>query len=174
MKKILLCLVMVIFAFANAMAGSGLTVTSGDKKFFKKMEGTAHLEFIWDNATYDNKQPLTKKFTNLEELKPIAWDGFVEEFNDRSKKVKVVKKNEPAQYKFVMQVKNMDQYFKVTGFIPANATKVWGVLTVWDTKTNKKIAVIDVDEINGGANPSPGGTFSDCFEELGKKMTKLK
>lgn len=68
----------------------------------------------------------------------------------------------------------MDQYFKVMGFIPSNATKVWGTLTVIDLSTNTVIAVVEVNEVDGGANPSYDGTFSDCFEELAKQVTKLK
>lgn len=48
-----------------------------------------------------------------------------------------------------MKVKNMDQYFKVMGFIPSNATKVWGTLTVIDLSTNTVIAVVEVNEVDG-------------------------
>ena len=68
----------------------------------------------------------------------------------------------------------MDQYFKVMGFIPGNATKVWGTMNVTDLQTGETIAVIEVKEVNGGANPSPNGSFSDCFEELAKQIVKLK
>lgn len=102
---------------------------------------------------------MAEHFTNLDELKSIAWDGFIEEFNDRCKTVKVVKSDKAADYKFVMQVKKMNQYFKVMGFIPGNATKVWGTLTVTDQKTNEVIVVIEVEEVNGGANPSGGHLF---------------
>lgn len=158
----------------TAFAGSDIKVVDGDKKFLKTAEGNAVLVINWDDATYDDKMPLAVHFSELENLKKIGWSGFAEEFNDRSKKVKVVKNEADAKYKFTLDVKKMDQYFKVMGFIPGNATKVWGTLTVTDLSNGNKIAVIDVKEVDGGANPSPDGSFSDCFEELGKQVSKLK
>lgn len=174
MKKIVLLFLMLAVVSISAMAGSDLTVIQGDKKFMKAADGNAVIEFVWDGATYDYKQPLAEKFENLEELKNVAWNGFAETFNKKSKKVKIVSDAAGARYKFVMQVKNMDQYFKVMGFIPGNATKVWGTMNVTDLQTGETIAVIEVKEVNGGANPSPNGSFSDCFEELAKQIVKLK
>lgn len=176
MKKLILMMLFVILNSVVALAGSDIKVTSGNAKFLKNAEGNAVLVFDWDGATYDNKQPLTEKFTNLEELKKVAWNGFTETFNEKSKKVKVVpnEQGKTAKYKFSMKVTNMDQYFKVMGFIPGNATKVWGTLTVTDLSNNETIAVISVTEVDGGANPSPDGSFSDCFEELAKQVSKCK
>ena len=164
----------VLIGCMAAMAGSDIKVLEGNKKFLKGAEGNAVLVFNWEGATFDNKQPLTEKFTDLENLKNVAWKGFAETFNEKSKKVKVVREEADAKYKFTMDVKNMDQYFKVMGFIPGNATKVWGTMTVTDLSTGETIAVIEVTEVNGGANPSPDGSFSDCFEELAKQVAKLK
>ena len=174
MKKILLTLIVAVMGCMTAMAGSDLKVVEGDKKFLKTASGNAVLIFDWEGATYDNKEPLTNHYSNLEQLKPIAWNGFVEEFNKKSKNVKVVKDATDARYQFSMQVTNMDMYVKVMSFIPSPATKVWGVMTVTDLQTGEVIAIIQVKEVNGGGNPSPDGSFSDCFEELGKQMAKLK
>lgn len=176
MKKLVLVMLFVLVNSAVALAGSDIKVTSGNAKFLKTAEGNAVLVFDWKGATYDKKQPLTEKFTNLEDLKKVAWNGFTETFNDKSKKVKVVpsEQEKNAKYKFSMKVTNMDQYFKVMGFIPGNATKVWGTLTVTDLSNNETIAVIAITEVDGGANPSPDGSFKDCFEELAKQVSKCK
>lgn len=174
MKKYLLTLLLVLVGCLTAMAGSDIKVTEGNKKFLKTAEGNAVLVFDWDGATFDNKEPLTSKFSNLEELKKVAWNGFAETFNEKSKKVKVVADEANAKYKFAMKVTNMDQYFKVMGFVPGNATKVWGTMTITDLSTGEVLAIIEVKEVNGGANPSPDGSFSDCFEELAKQVSKLK
>lgn len=176
MKKILLMMLFIVCGYTAAMAGSDLKVVSGNAKFMKTAEGNAVLTFDWEGAKYDNREPLETKFTDLEHLKTVAWEGFSETFNEKSKNVKIVSDSERAnaKYKFSMKVKNMDQYFKVMGFIPSNATKVWGTLTVIDLSTNTVIAVVEVNEVDGGANPSYDGTFSDCFEELAKQVTKLK
>lgn len=173
MKKILFLLVALVSSL-TASAGLDISVTQGDKKFFKTAEGNAVLELLWDGATYDGKMPLEEKFTNLSYLKKVAYNGFEETFNDKSKKFKIVKDQSAAKYKITMKVSKMDQYFKVMGFIPGNATKVWGTLTVTEIATGNVVLVVNVDEVDGGANPSPDETFSDCFEELAEQLTKLK
>lgn len=174
MRKVIISMLLVLVGCMTAMAGSDIKVIEGNKKFLKTAEGNAVLVFDWDGATFDNKQPLAEKFSNLEGLKKIAWSGFEETFNEKSKKVKIVADENGAKYRFSMKVTNMDQYFKVMGFIPGNATKVWGTLTVTDLSTGEVLAVIEVKEVNGGANPSPDGSLSDCFEELAKQVSKLK
>lgn len=173
MKKVLFTLISVLCLFTSAFA-SNINVIKGDKRFFKSASGNAILEFIWDDAQYDNKMALEEHYSDLENLKKVAWSGFVETFNEKCKTVKVVKNATIAKYKMTMKVENMDSYTKVMGFIPAPATKVWGIFTITDIKTGEVLVIIKVKEVNGGANPSPDGTFSDCFEELGKQVSKLK
>ncbi len=174
MKKFLFALVAMCMISMNAMAGLDIKVTKGDKKFFKTAAGSAVVEFVWDGATYDKKEPLGKHFSNLNELMDLALKGFTETFNDKCKKVKVEGDLKDAQYKFTMKITNMDQYYKVMGFIPGNATKVWGTMTITDAGSGEELVVIDVDEVDGGANPNPNGSFCDCFEELAEQVAKLK
>lgn len=173
MKKITFTLIAVLCALTSAFA-SDIKVIKGDKKFFKTASGNAVLEFVWEAAQYDNKMALEEHYANLENLKRVAWDGFVETFNEKCKTVKVVKNTTDAKYKMTMKVENMDSYTKVMGFVPAPATKVWGIFTITDIASGEVLIEIIVDEVDGGANPSPDGTFSDCFEELGKQVSKLK
>lgn len=174
MKKYLFTVLLALVGSLTAMAGLDIKVIEGDKKFMKSASGDVVLVFDWEGATYDNKMPLESQFTDLERLKPHAWYGFVEVFNEKAKNMKIVKDEAAAKYKFAMKVTNMDRYIKVMGFVPGPATKVWGTLTVTDLSNGEVIAVIQVTEVDGGANPSPDGSFSDCFEELAKQMTKLK
>lgn len=173
MKKIYLTLIAILCLFASTYAAD-IYVVNGDKKFFKSASGNAVLEFVWENARYDNKMALEEHYSNLENLKAVAWNGFVETFNEKCKTVKVVRYASDAKYKMTMKVVNMDSYTKVMGFIPAPATKVWGTFTITDIATGEVLVEINVKEVDGGANPSPDGTFSDCFEELGKQVSKLK
>ena len=173
MKKITLTLIAILCVFLSTFA-SDINVIKGDKKFFKTASGNALLEFVWEGAQYDNKMALEEHYSDLENLKKVAWNGFVETFNAKSKTVKIVKNAADAKYKMTMKVVNMDSYFKVMGFIPAPATKVWGGFTITDIATGEVLVEINVKEVDGGANPSPDGTFSDCFEELGKQVSKLK
>lgn len=174
MKRLMTLFVGICLFSLYAVAGSNISVVQGDKKFFKNALGKAVLEFVWDGATYDRKDPLKNHITDLDQLKPIAKSGFTETFNEKCKTVKIVEGAKDADYKFTMQVKNMDRYVKVMGWVPGPATKVWGTLTITDLKTGNVCVVIEVNEVDGGANPSPVESFSDCFEELAKQVAKLK
>ena len=174
MKKTLLTLTIILLTMATAMAGSDLTVKRGNKKFIKEAKGVAALEFNFEGATFDDKMPLTDKYPDIALLQKLAWDGFVEEFNDRCKNLQVVPDIDKVDYKILMKVTKIDHFVNVMGFIPGLCVRAWGTVTITDAKTGEVVLEVYVDEIDGGANPSPDGAFSDCFEELGKQFSKLK
>jgi len=174
MKKLLFTLLIMCVTVATAMAGSDIKVLKGDKKFFKTAQGTAQLEIVWDQAKYDNRMPLTEQFKDMTKYAEASWNGFYETFNDKCKKVKVVRAANSYDYKFTMRVSNVDQYLKVMGFVPGPATKIWGTLTISDAKTGEELVIIDVDYVDGGASPSPFESFSDSFEKLAEEVAHLK
>lgn len=172
MKKLIFIFTVLVCMCSNAFA-SDIDVISGDDSFLKKASGNAKLEIVWAGAKYDKKQPLEKHYKNLAELKRIGKNGFIKTFNKKCKTVQVVE-NGKAKYKFTVKVTNMDSYVKVMGFSQGLATKVWGKFTVTDTSTGKKIVEANIDEVTGSADLSPDDSFSKCFEELGKQISKLK
>ncbi len=174
MKRLILTMMVLCMTCMCAFAGLDIKATQGDKKFFKKSEGKAIVEILWDGAKYDNKMALEEKFGDMTEYAAASLNGFTESFNDECKKIKVVSDKKEADYNFTIQITNVDQYFKVMGFIPGNATKIWGTLTVTDIKSGETLLVVEIDELDGGASPSPTETFSDSFEELAEQLTKLK
>ena len=173
MKKIFMAVVMLSMVSIAAMASS-FKVVEGDKKFFKTAEGNALLEFVWDGATYDGKKPLTDHFRDLSSLEKIGWQWFRDKFNDRCKKVQVVEGTNDVKYKFTIKVTKMDQYYKVFGFVPGNATKAWGTLTITDAASGATLLVVEFKEIDGGANPSYDATFGDCFKAIAKQLSNIK
>lgn len=174
MRRLFLSLVVLCMTCMCAYAGLDIKVAQGDKKFMKTAEGKAVVEILWDGAQYDNKMPLEQKFDNLKECQAASLNGFKESLNDNSKKVKTVEDAKDATYKISIKITNVDQYFKVMGFVPGNATKIWGTLTISDAKSGDVLLVVDINEVDGGASPSPIETFSDSFEELAEQLTKLK
>ena len=173
MKKVLFTMVMLCIVSMNAMAG-GLKVVQGDKKFFKTAEGKASLEFVWDGATYNGKMPLTEHYTNLDELEKVAWKWFRDEFNKHNKTVQIVESTEEVKYKITVKVTKMHAYLKLSSFVPGKATEAWGTLTITDAATGEELLVADLKKVDGGANPSPDGTFGDCFKDLAQHLNKLK
>jgi len=162
--------VMTVIAFA----GNPLKVTNGDKKFFKTAEGDCLLEVIYDGASFDGKMPLTEKYSDVDNKKKISYDGFVEEFDDNSKKVKITKDAASAKYKMTIKVTKIDEFLNVMGFVAGPCIRVWGTLTITDVKGGEPLLVVDIDEIDGGSAFNVDRAFNDTFGELGKRIAKLK
>lgn len=174
MKRILFAIMAFCLVNISAMAGLDISVTKGDKKFFKTSEGNAVLEIVWDGATYSKSESLSAHFDNFDELKKRAEASFTETFNKKCKKVKIADKAADTMYKLTLKVADMDQYVNVMGFIPGKATKIWDTITVSNVQTGEELVVIAVDEVDGGGNPSPDNSFADCFKELAVQVCKLK
>ena len=155
-------------------AGNPLKVKDGNKKFFKTAEGGALLEIIYDGATFDDKMPLTEKYGDMANKTKISYDGFVEEFSERNKKVKIVTKKEDAKYKITVKVTKVDEFFNVMGFVAGPCIRVWGTLTITDTSDGSTLLVVDIDEIDGGSALNVDRAFNDTFGELGERVSKLK
>lgn len=174
MKRLFLMAVMTLVATVT-FAGNPLKVISGDKKFFKSAEGTVLLEVVFnDDATYDDRMPLSEKYNDLAQKTVIAYDGFIEEFNDNNSKMTFVKDEAEADYKITINVTKIDEFYNPMGWIPGPCIRVWGTLTVMDAKTGESLLVVDIDEIDGGSAPTTDRAFNDTFGELGERIAKLK
>jgi hypothetical protein len=173
MKRTLLTAIMAVAAVA-VFAGNPLKVKEGNKKFFKTAEGGALLEIIYDGATFDGKMPLTEKYNDIKNKTKISYDGFVEEFSERSKNVQIVSKKDDANYKITVKVTKVDEFVNVMGFIPGPCIRVWGTLTITDIRDGSTLLVVDIDEIDGGSAPTTDRAFNDTFGELGERIAKLK
>lgn len=173
MKRLLMTAVMVMVATVT-FAANPLKVLNGDKKFFKNAEGTVFLEVIYDGATFDDKMPLTEKYDNMEEKTTISYNGFIEEFSQRNKKLQFVKTEAEATYKITIKVTKVDEFVNIMGFIPGPCIRVWGTFTVTDAKSGEALLVVDIDEIDGGSAPTTDAALNDTFGELGQAIARLK
>ena len=173
MKKVLIAMCMMLVGMA-AFAGNPLKVIGGDKKFFKTAEGGALLEISYDGASFDGKMPLTEKYSNIPEKCTISYGGFVEDFSRNCKNVQIVKSAKEAKYKISIKVTKVDEFVNVMGWIAGPCIRVWGTLTITDIKGGEPLLVVDIDEIDGGSATSTDGAFEDTFNELGKRIAKLK
>ncbi|MCR5658713.1 MAG: hypothetical protein K6G25_05255 [Bacteroidales bacterium] len=173
MKRLFLMAFMAVFATV-AFASNPIKVVSGDKKFFKSAEGNVFLEVIYDNASFDDKMPLTEKYSDIEAKTLISYNGFIEEFANKKSRFNFIKDEVEATYKITINVTKVDEFVNIMGFIPGPCIRVWGTLTVTDVKTGDSLLVVDIDEIDGGSAPTTDRAFNDTFGELGKRMAKLK
>ena len=110
----------------------------------------------------------------MEEKTTISYNGFIEEFSERNKKLQFVNTEEEATYKITVRVTKVDEFVNIMGFIPGPCIRVWGTLTVTDVKSGEALLVVDIDEIDGGSAPTTDAAFNDTFGELGKSIAKLK
>lgn len=173
MKKKFLLTLLFCMVCAVAMAGS-MKVVDGNKKVFKAISGYALLEIDWSETSYDGRMTLQEKYGDFEPYAAASRSGFIQDFNQDCRSVKIVDDESKANYKILIKIDKVDQYIKVTGFIPGPATKIWGTLSIIDLQSNKTLTVVKIDECNGGASPSPLETFSDSFEALGEYVAGLR
>lgn len=174
MKKFFAVLFVLCVTCLSAVAGP-LKVSQGDKKFFSKGSGTAVVEINWDNAKYDNgRVTLQDEYKNeLSEVKSKALSGFTEGFNDKSKKLNV--KSGDADYKFTINVTNVDRRTKImtVSWSYGPATSIWGTLTVTNQKTGEVVLVVDIDEMSGNNDFDAADSMERAFTKLGEKVAKL-
>ena len=173
MKRSLMTVLMAVAA-VMVFAGNPLKVKDGNKKFFKTAEGGALLEVTFDGASFDDKMPLTEKYSDMNNKTKISYNGFVEEFNDECKKVKIVSKKEDANYKISIKVTKVDEFFNPMGWVAGTCIRVWGTVTVTDISDGSTLLVVDIDEIDGGSALNTDRAFNDTFGELGERLAKLK
>ena len=173
MKRFFLMAFMTIVATAT-FASNPIKVVSGDKKFFKSAEGNIFLEVVYDNATFDDRMPLTEKYPDIENKAVISYNGFIEEFSERISQMNFVKTEVEAKYKMTIHVTKVDEFFNVMGFVAGPCIRVWGTLTITDVKSGESLLVVEIDEIDGGSAINVDRAFNDTFGELGKRIAKLK
>lgn len=176
MKKILLTLLALCVASIYSFAGSDLKVVGGSKKFFRTAEGKAVLYIDWEGCQYDNRMALEENFTvpgELDVRKEAGYNGFIQDFNQKMRKMKIGDDDQGAIYEIYIKVVNLDQYIKVMSFMPGPATKIWGTITITDLTTGEVALVVNFEEVDGGASPSVVETWSDAFEELADQLCEL-
>ena len=173
MKRTVFTAIMAVAAVV-AFAGNPLKVMGGDKKFFKTAEGPTLLEISYEGATYDGKMPLTDKYADIPQKARISYDGFVEEFSERNKKITFVSDPAQAKYKMSIKVTKIDEFINMFGFVAGPCIRMWGTLTVTEISSGTPLLVVDIDEIDGGSSVTTDRAWNDCFGELGERIAKLK
>ncbi len=166
--------VMMAVAAVVAFAGNPIKVTGGDKKFFKSAEGPMLLEISYEGATYDGKMPLTDRYNDIPNKARISYDGFVEEFSEKNKRINFVADPAQARYKMTIHVTKIDEFINMFGFVAGPCIRAWGTLTVTDIASGAPLLVVDIDEVDGGSSVTTDRAWNDCFGELGKRIAKLK
>lgn len=172
MKKICLTFCMAMIAML-AFAG-GIKVSQGNAKFMKN-EGVIAVFFDWSNAKWNFEKPVKEQWDA--EYEAYVENGeaqFIEGFNKKSKKIKIVKDASSTDYVMTVKFSNFDKFFSAMSIVPGNKHKIWGEITVVDKKTNEVICVFKVDEFKGGRDFSIFDSFKESMSDLGSDLAGKK
>lgn len=176
MKKAIAILAFLICVL-TASAGKTFTLDSGS---VAPLKGGANItvSFNFDNATFDNQEPLSSKYGNLAELVAKVPQNFMQGFSSKAKGYGIVDNAANAKYAIAIKVENMDFFYSAMSFVPGYITKVWGTITVTDIATGQNVCVIRVTEGTGdrdfNIDDSSGKTFIELGENFAKIMNKGK
>ena len=172
MKKIYLTICMAMMAVL-AFAG-GIKVSKGKANYMKN-EGKMTVVFDWTNAQWNNEGPVKDQWK--EEYEAYVENGeakFIEGFNDKSKKVKIVKGESSPNYVMTIKFSNFDRFYSMMSIVPGNKHKIWAEITVSDKNTGEVICVYNVKEFKGGRDFSIFDSFKESMEDLGSELAGTK
>lgn len=172
MKKYLLTLLLAIAGCVTVMAGDDIKLSEGSIAPLKD-GGIASVVIDMADTQFDNKMPLHQdgRFINVDAQLPECASEFVREFNDNSKKFKMTKNTDEAQYEFVVKITNVDVFINVMSFKGGIGIKLWGSVTIKDKTTGDNVAVFTIDEeSNSGFNYEIA--LEESFEGIAKYLAK--
>jgi hypothetical protein len=170
MKKIILMLFAVVVSCA-AWAGDNYKITEGSLASLKN-GGVASITIDMTNTQFDNKMPLREdgRFGFVDKDIPNYQSEFVREYNEHTKAFRMTNDASEANYKFLLEVTNLDVFAQFFSFKGGVATKIWGTLTILN-EAGDKVAVITLTEFE-----SSGFTYSisleETFEVFAKNLAK--
>lgn len=172
MKKYLLAFLIAIVGCFAAKAGDDIKLTSGSIASLKD-GGTGCVTIDMADTQFDNKMPLRKdvRFADVDTHLPECASEFVREFNEHTKKFKMTKNAEEAQYEFIVKITNLDTFVQVMSFKGGIGIKLWGTVTIVNKATDETIAVFTMDEEhNSGINYQLA--VEEGFEGIAKYLAK--
>lgn len=172
MKKIYLtiCMTMIaVFAFAG-----GIKVSKGKAAYMKK-EGKISIVFVWSSAKWDNQKPVKEQWTD--EYDAYVENGeaqFIEGFNEKSKKVKIVKDDSSADYVMTITILNVDRFYSMMSIVPGNKHRITAEIKVTDKKTDEVICIYNAEEFKGGRDFSIFDSYKEAMKDFGSKLAVTK
>lgn len=177
MKRVLFTICAVLVGL-SAFAGNPVKVVKSNEnlKGFMKKDVAAVLIIDWAKTKFDNKKAASAEFgKDWAFIKKDCAEKFIEEFNDKSKGIKLQDYAKGAKYKFVFTVTNVDDHVNVMGYGPRTEAKIWGTLKIVEAGAKgKTIAEIQIDEAEDGVDYVRKEAYGKTMKLLAKRIAKLK
>ena len=171
MKKTILATCMLLVSLC-AIASNGIVITEGTTSFLREYE-TANVVFNWNEATWDITLPLSEHWgSNNDSMKAAGKRYFVDGFNDTSKKLRI-NDNSGCKYRIEVHITNLSYFTSPLPFLTGYRHRVSGSITVVANATNETVCVIFVDSFVGGRDTDFNDSYTECMEDLGKKLASL-
>lgn len=172
MKKYLLTMLLVLVGCMTAMAGSNFELLNGNTALLRIKGAKATIVFDWENASWDNREPLRSHFEHEMEYNNLVEnfeDMFVAQFNKSSKGLCLTK--EEAVYTMVVSIKAFDHAWQGISGMEAS---FWGTIVVTD-QNGKEIFKIKVTDLEGGTTiKGVDEAYKRLTEKLAKKIANFK
>ncbi len=177
MKRTIISLALAIIGCMAVFANHDVNVVAGSLAPLKD-GGNATITINMNETTFDSKMPLREdeRFSDVDKYIPEFQSEFVREFNEHAKKFQMVNGEATTDYKFIIDVTNMDVYVTFFSFKGGVASKIWGTLTITNA-ADEKIAVIELKEFESSGftyNISLEETFEVLAKNLAKRINKGK
>jgi len=188
-KKVLLLGLLCLFCAANVFAGNPVSVKKGSVSVFKT-PSRALLEIDYSTAKVGKltfEEYLKNKGNDYVRDWPreseTAASYFRQQFNKKSKGMKLTTDETDVAYKIVIRVKNLDMgdagsYFvsmAITGFAgKAGGVIMSGSIEVIDLQTNKVVCTLYADDVQGKGNPKDAIRLGNMYKVLATNICKLK
>lgn len=177
MKRTIISLAVAIIGCISVFANHDVKVIEGSLAPLKD-GGKATITINMNETTFDSKMPLREdeRFADVDKYIPEFQSEFNREFNEHSKKFQMVTTDAPTDYKFILDVTNLDVYVTFFSFKGGVATKIWGTLTI-KNDSDENIAVIELKEFESSGftyNISLEETFEVFAKNLAKRINKGK
>lgn len=166
MKKALASLMLILMGCFSALAWDGFKITGGSIAPLKE-GGTATVSINMADCQFDNKMPLREdsRFADVDKNIPEFESEFVREYNEHTKKFRMVKSGD-ADYRFIINVTNLDVFVNLFSFKGGVGTKIWGTMIILDKEGNQ-VAEITLKEFE-----SSGMTYAISLEETFEVFAK--
>lgn len=176
MQKFFITLLISIMGCMAAMAGDEFSISEGSLAPLKE-GGIGSVTINMKETTFDKKMPLRQdeRFADVDKNIPEYVSEFVREFNEHAKKFQLTKENTDSQYRFVIDVRNLDVYINLFSFKGGVGTKIWGTLSIMRGDESVAVITLDAWESSGiNYNVSLEETFETLAKYLAKRINKGK
>lgn len=172
MKKIYLTFCMAIIAVL-AFAG-GIKVSKGKAAYMKK-DGKISVVFDWSDAKWDKEKPIKEQWAEEYDTYIEAGEAqFIEGFNKKSKKVKIVKDESSSDYVMNVKFTNIDRFYSMMSVVPGNKHRISAEITITDKTTGEVICTYNANEFKGGRDFSIFDSYKEAMLDLGTELAETK